>query len=422
MSELVLFWLLILFALHSLVPRIIFPFMNRKRIDWFSPQYLFPFAYALVYGAGILKLTDWEEDIPLSQYNVHFLALAAYFVGCFCAKIFYKPRGQYIRKITLESEKRLIFIAMAITVFFAIFVFAKGGIPLFSKDVENARTQLVVVVGGWSYYMYRSIAVIIMIYFSYVASNSVRAPSKEFLRFKILLVFSMVLAMMSGYRGQVLTIFLVIIVAWNYLVNRIDPARLALWGMLAVGAFALAGAMRAAGSVEGLSGSLDKLYVEIQNPANAVRRLEDVFPHKYPFFGAAFLMSAFDALMPGTQLAYGLMLKDLLKMDFQGGGFTPSLIGGFYLVGGYGVAVMGLFVYGLVLGGLYKNMRYTKNGYVAMLYSYSLVYAINTIRGGFFQELISLWFVMVIVIFWKITYKKDKNRSLPNAVWVRENE
>jgi oligosaccharide repeat unit polymerase len=94
-------------------------------------------------------------------------------------------------------------------------------------------------------------------------------------------------------------------------------------------------------------------------------------------------------------------------MDFAGGGFVPSLMGGFYLDFGLSAVFVGMVFYGVVLGWTYQNMVRKKNLFWILIYANILVYGLNSIRGMFMQDLFFVWMLMVLTGIHLVSRKKD---------------
>ena len=141
---------------------------------------------------------------------------------------------------------------------------------------------------------------------------------------------------------------------------------------------------------------MHKFFVEIQNPAMATYRITEAVPKQFNHFYGFMLLSPFLALLPGEQLAYGIVLKEMFALEFEGGGFTPSLVGGFYMDFGMPAVSMGLLAYGFILGRLFRRMNTNMTPYNIIIYSYVTVYFVNTIRGGFLQEILPIWYLLIL--------------------------
>jgi oligosaccharide repeat unit polymerase len=159
---------------------------------------------------------------------------------------------------------------------------------------------------------------------------------------------------------------------------------------------------------------LSRLYHEINLYSNLLYKTTEVFPEQKNFLGWKGFIQPFKAILPGTQKSIGNILKeDIMEMEFRGGGFMPSILGGFYINFGLWGVLIGMFLCGLVSKALYLNMLRRKDEFSTILFSYVSVYFISAIQGMVLGE---IWPIYVVFIFF-VTNKycrKEYNKLSKN--------
>jgi oligosaccharide repeat unit polymerase len=120
------------------------------------------------------------------------------------------------------------------------------------------------------------------------------------------------------------------------------------------------------------------------------------FPSQIDFFHGRGMLLSFLALAPGSQPVLGPLLKEQLGLDYAGGGFSPSILGGFYLEFGWAGLVAGMFLWGLLLAFLYRRLRQRPAEYPVLFYSFVLVYSLIAIRTGLLKDIFAVWFLIVL--------------------------
>jgi oligosaccharide repeat unit polymerase len=367
------------------------------RLDFFSPWVAFPLLYALVYGLGALELASWEEVIPREDFSLYFLGLLAYFLGVLVSRPLVRARTDAPAPVAAAgSELLLIILLFGVTFLVAVMVFAKAGNPLFAPDFENARTRVVIEVGGWAYYLYRTIAVALII----LLAAWYRTDAEGRFTVALLIGVAVFLILSGGYRSHLLVPLVTVVVFRHYFYRPIPPAALLAIAGATLGFLVGFGAFRMVGAGEELGAEFGrKLFVEIQNPAFALARIQEYFPWTYDHFNGLYLLRGFLALLPGEQVAIGLILKEMLGLHYAGGGFAPSILGGFYIDFGVRGVFFGMMACGVVLGWAYRRMIASRKFYDTLIYAYLLAYLAFCIRGGVLQEIFPLWVLILLVGF-----------------------
>ena len=112
-------------------------------------------------------------------------------------------------------------------------------------------------------------------------------------------------------------------------------------------------------------------------------------------------------LLPGPDKDFTLWLKDVLKLHFDGGGVTPTILGEFYINFGYFGIILGFIIIGIIVNVLEKNYLHKKNIYYPVFLIWCLL---SSVRGGFTNTeinfiLYSIVYFILIFIFKQINQK-----------------
>jgi oligosaccharide repeat unit polymerase len=89
-------------------------------------------------------------------------------------------------------------------------------------------------------------------------------------------------------------------------------------------------------------------------------------------------------------------LKQQLGLNFAGGGFPPSILGGFFLEFGEAGILAGMFTVGFILQSAYLWMRKHPSDYSLIIYCFLFTYFIQSIRDGFLKDFFPIWFLLII--------------------------
>lgn len=139
------------------------------------------------------------------------------------------------------------------------------------------------------------------------------------------------------------------------------------------------------------------------------------FPKRVNFqYGYGFLIN-FIMLRPGHDPDFTLWLKDLIGLNYSGGGLTPTLFGEGYLNFGYIGGFIEIFLAGMVAKILDSGYRNAKGNIVWI--SYIIVVVIDMFRGGFSNIEIVLIVILALYIGFnllkpKLTYDDVKKESI----------
>lgn len=118
-------------------------------------------------------------------------------------------------------------------------------------------------------------------------------------------------------------------------------------------------------------------------------------PSSMNFLGLKVIVMPFLTLLPGKNEVLVNVLKEAFGLDYEGGGFTPSLVGSLYIINGFLGVMIGALVFGFVLRKLYFSSIFGEI-YLKLIYSFVVVYSLNSLKGGLFKDLEPFWHVAVL--------------------------
>jgi oligosaccharide repeat unit polymerase len=388
--------------------------LNKERIDPFSPSIFFPLIFAFMYGFGSIGLGKAGLEIPISQFHYYFIGIFAYIMGLLLSNLL---AGSLSKQTENQEEwipKRLrnsIILFILIFLISAIFVFRRTTLPLFfGPDVENLRTEFVHIVSGYVYYLFRIPEIVLMLFFVYILIQKKRLFSRPSQIFLVLFCLFFLFSLMER-RALVVPLF-VGVVCYHYLRKRLSLGKIVLAAILFFIAVSLMGLFRATGPI-----SFDKESIgirfshEINLYASVFLMTTEVIPQQERFLGWNGFIQPFRVILPGTQRSIGDILKyDIIRINFRGGGFMPSILGGFYMNFGYWGIIVGMFLVGTILNSFYLFMLKRRNEFSILLYAYVSIYFLSAIPGMVLAE---IWPLFVLFLFF-ITNAYCRNRQGPN--------
>lgn len=136
----------------------------------------------------------------------------------------------------------------------------------------------------------------------------------------------------------------------------------------------------------------DESYVGYIN----LQYVVECFPKRHDFmYGYGYIINII-MLGPGEDLDFTLTLKQILGLDFSGGGVTPTILGEFYLNYGHFGCIIGMFVLGMFYQKITKDLRNSESYYIPAWLAVTLCIAIRT---GIANSEVTLLLNSIVYIF-----------------------
>ena len=222
------------------------------------------------------------------------------------------------------------------------------------------------------------------------------------------LLFVVVLLGASGYRTDVAVLLFTLLVFQYYQPSLLNKRKFI--KLLAVVVFLIIGSVSFASWRRGdglhFNALIRGLSHEMCLPVHNFYAVTQWFPDVYSYMHGKFLINGFLALLPGEQLSMGIKLKEMMAFGFTGGGFAPSLLGGFFIDFGVWGIIVGMFCLGVLMQVFFKRMCYSTSDYSRLLYSYLCAYSLFFIRNGVLTEIFPFWGIILIGSVGKLVEQK----------------
>jgi oligosaccharide repeat unit polymerase len=397
-------WLIMGIASLPLFIRIIYLSASRKslKIDLFSPDIAFPLSYAIMYGSGFFRSAFL--DLTISSHTAQYIieGLIAFAVGLVVARVSSSSLStrKLVRQISHWSTSRLFHaIWIVFVVCFSTFVFAvsRTGWLFAQPNWETTRTRVIDQIGGYAFYTVRSMAIVLYLAFVLLLIHKPRKQINRSIVFGVLIIGMLVL-LANGYRNEIVAFIVSALAIYNYTRQRVgvkDVLVAVLVLLLGIAGYAL---WRAGQSTISATAVIDRAWHEIALPLLTMEVMIQNVPRTIPYMHGKGVLMTFVALLPGEQQVLGPWLKQQLGLTFPGGGFPPSVLGGFFLEFGEGGILSGMFAVGVVLQMVYTWMRRNPSDYSVVFYSFLVTYLIQGIRDGLLKDSFPVWFLLFITM------------------------
>lgn len=399
---------------------------SSEPVTIFSPYCYFPAIYSLWYGLGALRFYKYQQNVAIENYYYYYYGLASYFVGLLIVKYGFifscslqnknKSTVTLFRSFLNNSKGRLIVLTVcSITLTVGSYILATTGIGLGLADFQESRTLVIRKVSGYLYYLglMASDIMIVLIIWKMVSGKHLFKPNWVNI---FIIIICLLYLILLGSRTRVIYPIVVPSIFF-YIYRSLKGIRLKfLLPIIFVPVFiVLFGAYRhVSGNSENLLLYLQYvLSGEMSLISNAFARLLQFFPSKIDFIGIKVLYQPFLTLLPGQQESIVDYLKVVLDLDYRGGGFTPSLLGGFYIINGFSSILIGMVCIGIISGWLFKTIEKPENRTIldTLIYSYWIVYSLNILKGGFLKDIEPLFHMTILYIIFRFSTTKNSVQS-----------
>jgi len=383
----------------------VYTVLRLKKIDIFSPLYIFPLAYVFYLFIGSL-LQD-EYIISSQQWFYYLLGLICFSVGCAIpllkSMVWKQENGEGKKK---WDGRRLLVTTVAIfcvAVVARSLIYLKSGIPLLSKDIF--ATRLDVSASGYLGEIAMSTEIVFM-----VSVAGLILFKKYRLPFAGLLILSFVLALLSGTRTSLIRQLVPGIVLFHYIVKKISMkavAFLVLISLVFIGSMNLLRVYRVWGSA-----TLDDLAQRNYKPAfywvyfvfrdfkhgpEGFARVLEMIPSQYGYQWGKLHLAPFLMPFPGNQPPPGVILKDMAGLEFVGVGMAATMLAAQYADFGLVGIMVGMFLVGIVYEHVYLLARRRKHPFHYLVLGAITITFILGIRTDYLNFEI-LWTIILLAI------------------------
>lgn len=405
-KELLLFKILInyLFLLATI------PFIQEKiskgKIDIFSPISIFSFFYLLLFGIRAIDLIyfrpeDLRADEKFYIYSLIYAIVGLHFfqLGYFSklGRVFFQ-RNKFIPDQWSETKFKLIlFIYTAISLFaFLVMIHLSGGFTSYFRNIHNA---MVGITSGKTF-VFISVLLINIPLLIWFCCNI--EQKRSFIFFSIFFLFASILLISLGERGHFITLIISLSICYHYLKKKIHLFSIVSISTLLILFLVVYGQYREFTSQSykikraGFNVKIGLLstYGYFINHFDQLRHVKDVVitvPDQLDFqMGKTFfnlLIKPIPSVIWENKPtgAGHLVTKYIYPKAFSlNVTVAPSLLAelylNFHLIG----IIIGFYIFGVLCKTLYDFLiKNYKNKNAVILYSISLPYVFNELRGDF---------------------------------------
>ena len=339
----------------------------------FSVFYVVLFAF----GPMILYIEGYDYYREVGNFIIiSYLCFAIGYRFCGRGKI---KHNQY--KIFRPANKPKAVLIIALIVFcvgmgaYSIY-FVKNWHYIFTADLENGR---VAAMTGNGLFLWLGSLVWLSVYMMYEQSFiNGRYKKVTYLMFAGSAIFSILLGFRSALVNPILVMF--------FMKNKKKEIPMRKIMVLALVLFAFVGVY---GAIRGGGGSsYDSLLLEFKVSSVNLNYILNTFPSKAKYqMGATYLME-FQSLIDNNVVGVTMWLKNVLDLNFSGGGVTPTLIGEFYINWGIIGVLIGMTLSGALFRRIDRAYRNPNNS--IFLSCLILGYIRPIIRGGYANSIVNL--------------------------------
>ena len=382
---------------------------NKHRI--FCAENLFLIFYYIFIAVGPIILIFIGDDRYREKYNYNLffifgVSLILFLIGADIIvgkrKINKKNKEKVITEIDWRNIIRNAKIVLFISYAFAIIYLFKN-LSYILQDMENNRVSAMTGNGIIIYFAYAMIPATCILYYCHINNNKIK-------NIWLYIIIDIILLMMFGFRSRVMEIVvLCIMIRDNY--KKIKMKTLVKIGTSLILLVALLQVLRTILSSDGMN-----ILNSISNTMNVsslnLTYIFNAFPEKINYqYGYSDIMN-FLHLLSEYSLVVTMWLKEILNVEFNGGGLTPTIIGEFYLNFGFIGVMIGMVLTGVICKLVDNTYQNTKQ---PILYLIFIFYFARSVPAGFANFIIiMLWFMIVSLGILKIKLKNGKDDNVEN--------
>jgi oligosaccharide repeat unit polymerase len=396
---------IIIFAIY-----IFYTLSNRKKIDLFSPLYIFPLAYIFYLYSGSLDIIQDTYTITAKQWTFYLCGLFCFYAGALIPFFKEKTAGQKTPGYDKPWEKnRLIFILSMIflaVVVTRLFIYSKVGIPLLSSDVNLARLEAFK--SGYLGEISISTEVVFMAAFA-----GLLIYKKNRFPFYVLLVICLVFALLTGTRTSLIRQIFPCIILYHYLHKKISIRTFTIIIMIAlifIGSMSFFRVYKMWGSLEveslreqnysPLGFWLFYVFRDFKHGPEGFARILEVIPGKFNYqFGRLHILP-FLMPLPGHTPQPGVVFKDMVGAEFTGVGLAATLLAPQYADFGIAGILLGMFLVGVIFEYTYLLARKKNHHFYYLVYGAIFITLILGIRTNYLNfEIIWTIFLLTLIHF-----------------------
>ena len=375
---------------------------NTKERPIFTCENLFIlFYYVFIAVAPIYNV--WVNNYKYT-YNIFFI----FFI---CLVLFVIGADLIVGNKYLKNEKRIKelslgkvegkFVVRSATLFliigyFFLCCYLIQNLNIIMQDVENNR---VIAMQGSGIIMHLGYMILPATWILYYYHLNYKNNKLIY----VYIILDIILLLLMGFRSRVLELILLLIIIRNDF-KPFKMRRLITIGVILIASIIIMQLFRTFISGGSADIGIDSLISAMGVSGINSNYIFDSFPDKVPFqYGYTYWLSI-KMLLPGPDIDATLWLKNVLNLQYDGGGLTPSIIGELFINFGY----IGIFIGMLILGIVCRLIdNYAKNKKINRCIYYILLLYIPRMVGSGISTffILTVWFLIVTFIILKLKIK-----------------
>lgn len=404
-------------------------------IDFFSPAIFFPMVLFAYHVAG--NIFDYSRtdmfNLKYSTYPLIFTAIIVYYIVYFLVKKF----DIMLPSISIKWFKKLFYagiIVMTVVGIFSLgYLIFNGQIGLLDEEVRrNISPKL----NFFSAFLWFGFLILIT---TYIAKKNF-STGKAIMILGSSAIVILGLYVLIGYRTNLFMIVFTLIIFYHYYFKRFNFIFIITVLLVTSLSFSLFGNMRVAnedkteefnkGTVE--FGELDEktqkevvrvkqmpewyrvITAEFVNGKVVLSRIIQ-YTEEYGTLNGELHTSSVETLLPGENKSPRTLVTGVVN-EFSDNGIpvtregrttTPSLLGQFFLDGGYVLLVIGVALISFLLTAMYNRMVHTRHSNHIISYAFITTLLTISIHTGFLDIVFYLFFIAMLVYAMINTDNKD---------------
>jgi len=373
-----------------------------------------PFVFFFIYHTVFLFIALSYRNIYSIEISNEVIAIitSSYcvtFIGALISRFFFQSIGvNYVgmHDIGMKRESNGVFFFSSLLIYtigvicYLYFIYKSGGIIIFGGDIETTRIS-----------QRKGLGLVTLLYISFMIYGYLGMLLSKIKLFNIikipLFVFTVFALISYGSRAPALKLIIgIFILGLIFKIKKghiIKIKKFVTPFIIVLLLIVILGALR-----KGVPNSelLDlaiaragwRPFVNIQN----LQKIFEFFPSKHEFLYGYSMIVDLKLFLPGSNLNFGTLLKEIMSWKFEGGSITPSYIGLGYLNFGIIGVFAYAFMYGFILNSLYEMILIVckKNNFTLLflfLLSIGMAGAVSTgMLGVLINNVMFLVFTLVI--------------------------
>lgn len=363
--------------------------------NYLNPVVYFPILYFFLYWVGNFDFGLGYLSVPANLWKLFLLGLVGFYIGSlslnFC-KFNGKIKAKKIRYMS-KSAGTLLFILFILSIACKLIIFKQSGIPILSGNVDLIRENAAENFGALK--VFASAYTILTVYFICDCLERLRYKRLPSPIFYIVIVVALVISILDGSRLLIIQIIIPALIYYIVKIRKIKLKTIIAAGLMIILFISINKFIRnilenpnylvAISSSRGNS-LFENIFLSgfssFRVAIDCLRQLVDVVPHYSPYTHGQMFLNSILTILPGKQIIIGYYVATLLQLNFNGIGAATTILGLFYLDGGYILVFIGMLIFGAFIEFNYKKYlsiaNFSNMNLVPVYLAYYSIYCLRT--------------------------------------------